>query len=1623
MTMWDASGSQSAEDILSRAFGGAMGLLARRVAEPEFSTIVRSAFADDASRKALADALTELLLARSTPTVQLVAAETLHGAGGAYDSQRDTIYVSKEFVAGHANDVAAVERVLLEELGHAIDARLGAAGSGFGDSPGDEGAIFAKLVMGEALPAAELAALKAEDDHGTITVAGESTPVEFAATVGTVTLDGSLAEWTAADRLDSAASGAAGYELYGKFTGNAYVFALKSAVAIGADTTVWLNTDQNKATGYQIWGWAGGAEYNIDFDATGLPKLYSGAAGQTLVNGTLDYGFSIDKTMIEVAVPLSALAGAPQAVDVLADVNEQTYLPNDYDFYTFTVEAPAAPAPAPVVGSVTLDGTLGDWSAADRLEVPGSGVAGYELYGKYTGDSYVFALKSTTGQIGAGTTFWLNTDQNTATGYKVWGWAGGAEYNVNFTSKPGLYTGAEGQTLVNGALQYAYSADKGIVEFAVAAAQLSGAPKAVDVLVDVNNSVYLPTDYSSYVYTVAAPAAPGPAPVVGDKTLDGNLSDWTAADRIDLPGFQVPGYELYGKLTGDNYVIAIKSDVAIGAGTTTWFNVDQNASTGYQIFGTSGGAEYNVNIGANKQVGLFTGDAGQQLVQAALQSGFSADGKIVEFAVAKSALAGAGGNVNVLVDVNDQTYLPADYANQFTVRGAPTTPPPSDGVLKVAIIYSETTAAKYFDLTAYSQLFMAAQSQATMAGVPFDVLSEADLTDAAKLASYDAIVFPSFSHVPDGKLAAIEGALKTAVYDHGVSLIAAGDFMTNDATGNSLPGDSYSRMKTLLGVTFEGFGTGNVSVHAGDVTHPMMDGYQSNELIRDYTNVGYLHFQPVTAGATVLATETVGGQTFNAVLATKTGGDNVHFATDALLADNNMLWQAIQQVTKPEGAAIEVGLQMSRQTSLFAARNDMDQSQETFDVSPDSGPGIYDVMLPILQQWKADYNFVGSYYINIGNNPPDQQTNWAVSKPYYQQMLAMGNEIGTHSYTHPHNTNELTPAEIAFEFNQSQLVIEQQLGINVIGSALPGDPEKLATATQIIQYFDYISGGASTFGAGYPGAFGYLTPALADKVYLAPNVSFDFTLTGWLNMTPAEAEAAWAKEWGALTSHAEVPIILWPWHDYGPTEWIIDPPQGSKFTTEMYTNFIARAAAAGTEFVTLADLAQRIESFEKTEISTTTSGNVVTATVTGNDVGKFALDIDGGQTIQKVENWYAYDSDSVFLARNGGQFAITLGAAADDVTHITALPARAELLSLSADGTNLSFSAIGEGKLVIDLKNPAGQQVSVTGAEIVSLVGDRLELNLVGLGQHDVSVTLSAAPVNHAPVITSNGGGDLATVSVFENATAVTTVKAVDQEPGALKYAIVGGSDKDAFTIDETTGALAFKTAPDFEAPADTGGNNVYDIVVQAIDGLGLSDQQTLAIAVQDVAGVTRNGNILSNSLTGTSEGDTLDGRGGNDTLSGLAGNDILIGGSGIDTLLGGAGNDTIRGDGGNDSLTGGAGADRLTGGSGGDRFIYTAMEDFGTLAARDVITDFQSGQDRLDLSAIDANTTASGNQAFSFLATQGANFTAAGQLRYVHDAASNKTFVEGNVDAGLTADFRIELDNLVPLKQADVIL
>ncbi len=117
------------------------------------------------------------------------------------------------------------------------------------------------------------------------------------------------------------------------------------------------------------------------------------------------------------------------------------------------------------------------------------------------------------------------------------------------------------------------------------------------------------------------------------------------------------------------------------------------------------------------------------------------------------------------------------------------------------------------------------------------------------------------------------------------------------------------------------------------------------------------------------------------------------------------------------------------------------------------------------------------------------------------------------------------------------------------------------------------------------------------------------------------------------------------------------------------------------------------------------------------------------------------------------------------------------------------------------------------------------------------SASITVTSVNDAPLITSDGGGPTANLNVAENSSAVTTVTATDVDLPAqtLTYSIIGGADAGLFNIDPNTGVLTFNSAPDFEAPADAGGDNIYNVVVQVSDGNGGNDSQAITVTVTPV--------------------------------------------------------------------------------------------------------------------------------------------------------------------------------------------
>ena len=89
--------------------------------------------------------------------------------------------------------------------------------------------------------------------------------------------------------------------------------------------------------------------------------------------------------------------------------------------------------------------------------------------------------------------------------------------------------------------------------------------------------------------------------------------------------------------------------------------------------------------------------------------------------------------------------------------------------------------------------------------------------------------------------------------------------------------------------------------------------------------------------------------------------------------------------------------------------------------------------------------------------------------------------------------------------------------------------------------------------------------------------------------------------------------------------------------------------------------------------------------------------------------------------------------------------------------------------------------------------------------------------------------------------------------------------------------------------------------------------------------------------------------------------------------------------------------------------------------ANADRITDFSHAQgDRIDLSGIDANTGAAGNQAFRFLGT-GAYTHHAGEMHYY--VSGSDTFVSGDVNGDGVSDFSIVLSGRLILAAGDFTL
>jgi Ca2+-binding RTX toxin-like protein len=164
-----------------------------------------------------------------------------------------------------------------------------------------------------------------------------------------------------------------------------------------------------------------------------------------------------------------------------------------------------------------------------------------------------------------------------------------------------------------------------------------------------------------------------------------------------------------------------------------------------------------------------------------------------------------------------------------------------------------------------------------------------------------------------------------------------------------------------------------------------------------------------------------------------------------------------------------------------------------------------------------------------------------------------------------------------------------------------------------------------------------------------------------------------------------------------------------------------------------------------------------------------------------------------------------------------------------------------------------------------------------------------------------------------------------------------GGADNDTLVVKSNKGLEINLTTGQINENINGAGISLnYGYSSPFYDGPGQQKPsphdwtQTEVTDVENVLGSAYDDDIYGNDLA-----NSLSGNGGNDVLSGGEGDDILDGGSG------------------NDKIAGGIGADIMSGGADSDTFIFWNLDASRMVDGKpqDLITDFEQGQDKIDLS------------------------------------------------------------------------
>ena len=171
-----------------------------------------------------------------------------------------------------------------------------------------------------------------------------------------------------------------------------------------------------------------------------------------------------------------------------------------------------------------------------------------------------------------------------------------------------------------------------------------------------------------------------------------------------------------------------------------------------------------------------------------------------------------------------------------------------------------------------------------------------------------------------------------------------------------------------------------------------------------------------------------------------------------------------------------------------------------------------------------------------------------------------------------------------------------------------------------------------------------------------------------------------------------------------------------------------------------------------------------------------------------------------------------------------------------ADGDALAYFIQGDDSSLVTL---TGNVLSFTTAPDFEAPADANSDNVYkvtvvvsdGSAKDAKDLEISVTNVNEGPQLIVDSS-----YTVAENTATVATATVSDSS-SAVTFSLTG-TDSAAMTIGASSGVLAFAANPDFEAPADSDGDNVYNVTITATDDAG-SNSEDVTVTVTDVVECT----------------------------------------------------------------------------------------------------------------------------------------------------------------------------------------